>query len=64
MIKPYQNIHGKMYTGLVQQLLERLESLEHLSNQHDILLTGLMTSIIMKQSSKPDTSIGTVKEST
>jgi len=38
-------ILGKMYTELNQALWARLELLEHLSNQHDILLQGLMNGI-------------------
>ncbi len=32
---------GKMYSETVQELLARVESLEHLNNQHHILLTTL-----------------------
>ncbi len=32
---------GKMYSEIVPELLERVESLEHLSNQHDILVNTL-----------------------
>ncbi len=38
-------LHGKMFLEFVQELLERVESLEHLSNQHDILLIGVMRDI-------------------
>ncbi len=36
---------GKTPFELDQDILERLESLEHWSNQHDILLSGLMKHI-------------------
>ncbi len=64
MIKVHQNIPGKMSSSDVQQLLERLESLEHWSNQQDILLTGLMTSILAKLDTSLDTYTGTVEKST
>jgi len=37
--------HGKMHIEIDPDLLERLESLEHLTNQHDILLTELLSII-------------------
>ncbi len=33
---------GRMYSERVRAILERVESLEHLSNQHDILLTAVL----------------------
>ncbi len=36
---------GKMFSDSVLDISERLESLEHLSNQHDILLTGVMNAM-------------------
>ncbi len=34
--------HGKMCFEIALELLERVASLEHLSNQHDILLISLL----------------------
>ncbi len=35
-------LHGRTYSKLGQELLVRVESLEHLSNQHDILLNAVL----------------------
>ncbi len=57
MPRDYPTKHrGRMYSELDQAILARLESLEHLSNQHDILLTALLDTII--QSSEASTSTG------
>ncbi len=51
-----------MYGATSPDTLERLELLEHLSNQHDILLIGLIDVIAERWDTKPDTSIGTEEE--
>jgi len=53
---------GRMSTELNLELLERVESLEHLSNQHDILLIGLMNTIT--RSYGRSTSTGNSEETT
>ena len=42
-IEALSRLLGKMFTELDQEYLERLELLEHLINQHDILLESLLT---------------------
>ncbi len=42
MINLHSKLLGKMFTGHVLATEERLASLEHLMNQHDILLDAVM----------------------
>ncbi len=42
-MKPFQSTHGKTYLEHVLELSARVESLEHLSNQQDILLMSLLS---------------------
>ncbi len=56
--------HGRILSDLDLVILERLESLEHWSNQHDILLTGLIRDMNQKLELKQNISTGTVGKST
>lgn len=56
MTKEYQNIPGKTYILDAQECLERLESLEHLSNQHDILLNAVLDILLKNMGENGDTS--------
>ncbi len=55
---------GRMYFVTDPAIWERLESLEHLSNQHDLLITSLLDVMVEKSDIKPDTSTGTVEKGT
>ncbi len=53
-----------MSTAINQAIWARLESLEHLSNQHDLLIMSLIDVMVEKPDSKPSTYTGTVEKST
>ncbi len=59
-LKTQLRLLGKMCFERDQELLEKVESLEHLSNQHDILLIGLLK--VIDRNYGQSTSIGITKE--
>ncbi len=44
--------HGRMYLEIDHELWARLESLEQLSNQHDILLMSLLSGTSLDEESR------------